>query len=206
MKPGDDVLVVAGAPIEGAEGAIGRYCGIGGEVWAYAYFDALPAPPGPGFARADVTAAAALHAGLSKADLEWFVRRAGDLAAVLGTLPDGPGLEAVDEPVLEGLAAVQELVDEGGATLSLISKVLHRRRPRLVPIYERATARRYADAPGRSNWQRLILGLRADLLDRGNAAALEGIQGRLAVALDGGVVPSRLRLLDIAIWMEATRS
>lgn len=93
-------------------------------------------------------------------------------------------------------------------TLGLLTKVLHRLRPRLLPIDDRAVSRRYARAAGttgRLPFDALVAALRDDLRDPDNAAALDGTGGRLAADLAPAPVPTPLRLLDIAVWMAEGR-
>jgi len=49
----------------------------------------------------------------------------------------------------------------------------------------------------------LLHRLRADLRDPANHAGLTQVQHLIAVTGDGALVPSRLRLFDIAVWMAA---
>lgn len=77
----NDDLTLAGHRVEQAGDVIRRFCGLpwsGGppETWASPYYDATM--PADGLLRlTDVTAAAALHPGLSRADLRLFHERKG---------------------------------------------------------------------------------------------------------------------------------
>ncbi len=210
-----EVLWAAGQPIVGFDDLVRRYCGLpwsGGapEVWAYTYYDAVTttdADIGP----VDVLATAALHPGLSQTDLAWFVEAAKEVADVLAALPRSASLTEANQlelGVLENLpalAAHRTGQAPGGVGLSLLSKVLHRKRPRLIPLIDRAITERYRHVTGRkgvSAWPSLVHALsRADLCNRDNAQILARLSIEMAEELETPV-PSHLRLLDIAVWMD----
>ncbi len=191
------ILTMAGRPLHNAEDNIRRYCGLpwsGGaaEVWAYAYFDAIPTNPDT-IEPIDVVATAALHPKLTQADLTWFLRRGGDLNAWLANVPD-VDLAHADAAVLDDLPRIAG----EGVQVSLLTKVLHRKRPGLIPMLDRAPLDWYRfklSSRGAAAWGEWVRLLAEDL------AANKDVLSSLRT-----IVPlSHLRLADIAIWMEGRK-
>ena len=206
-----DVLVCAGRPIPEYSDHIRRYCGLpwsGGpqETWAFAYFEVVPSGPGDAIEPIDVLACAAMHPGLSRADLIFFAERAAELEAWLSELPAELDLADADEATTAHIATLPDLTGDVG--LSLLSKVAHRKRPRLVPLFDRATSDWYRSVTGVrgvAGWTSLVDALRHDLDQANNRTVLAALGSELADALPAGP-PSPLRLADIAIWMGSARS
>lgn len=211
------ILWAAGRPIVGGDDLVRRYCGLkwsGGEpeTWAYGYFDCVgtdSAQIGP----VDVVACAALHGGLSREDLAWFPEASASLASLLEQIdPDlslsGASPEQLD--LLEGLPDLARLSTPSapdGIGISLLSKVLHRKRPALIPLFDRSVTERYRLVTGRKGetaWAPLVHALRADLLRPDNLEVLGELRDELAGEVEGPV-PTALRLLDIAVWMDERR-
>lgn len=206
-----DQLILGGKPLPRALDDIRRYCGLtwsGGppEVWAYHYFDAQPSEPDDVVTPGDVLATAALHSGLTKRDLTYFVRRGELLTRLLHQLPIDRDLADAGPEVLATIADVGPLTSDSAVGLALLTKVLHRKRPRLVPMAERALFEWYAGqtkSRGVRAWSNIIQALSSDLSATGNLGMLTGLQQDVAPQLPA--CPSHLRLVDIAIWMEARR-
>jgi len=194
-------LVCAGRPVPDAVDRIRRYCGLawsggGPEVWAYAYFDVLPTGPPDELGPVDVLAAAALHPGLSRAELEYFVIARGQLEDWLAGVADVDLANAADDEI-----AVLRLLPSltgGLVSLSLLTKVLHRKRPGLIPLCDRAVLDWYrpmTGARGERAWPALIDALQVDTANPNN--------GLVLATAPAAIRP--LRALDIAVWMGATR-
>lgn len=83
----------------------------------------------------------------------------------------------------------------------MLTKVLHRKRPSLIPLVDRALLDWYRPVTGERTataaWPALLHALRGDL------TANEVVLGRMSEALEDEIatVVSKLRLVDIAIWM-----
>lgn len=90
--------------------------------------------------------------------------------------------------------------DSDSVSVSLMSKVLHRKRPALIPMLDKATQDHYrAQLPtrGETAYPSLVTALQADL--RSNDKALERLGDQLTAELGQTLTP--LRIVDIAIWM-----
>jgi hypothetical protein len=173
------------------------------ETWAYAYFDRTPTGPGDLVGPPDLLATSALHPGFGRAEMDFFRGRGGDESCEqwLSALPVDVDLADADEETVEHLTKLPRPAD--AITLSVLSKVLHRKRPRLVPLFDRAIVDWYRPVTGRRGeeaWPELVRSLRSDQAIDQNREVLADITGEIAAEL-AGPVPSALRLVDMAIWM-----
>jgi len=208
----ESTLECAGRAMPRARDLIRRYCGLpwsGGdpEIWAYEDFDALPTGPDDLLGPPDYLAAAVIHPGFGGAEMAFF-RGGGGAAACeawLTPLPRDVDLADTDEAILAHLAGLSGLAD--GKWLSILSKVAHRKRPRLVPLFDRAIVDKYRPVTGVRGiaaWPALVRAMHSDLAAADNRRFLDDLRSDLAGELDGPV-PSDLRLLDIAVWMEGRK-
>ncbi len=197
------VLVIAGRQIEDAITRVRRYCGLEWlghppETWAYRYYDVVESDQ-RAVAQVDVLAAGALHLGLSRDDLSYFWNQRTALSAMIAEFPAALTLADADDSTIDRLAQIPEMFD--GVTLSLLTKVLHRKRPELIPLINRELIDWYRPVTGErratSAWLPILHGLRDDLVL--NAASLN-TAGR-ALDLELGRHLSHTRLVDIAVWM-----
>jgi hypothetical protein len=187
---------------------IRRYCGLtwsGGspETWAYRYFDLVPTELPHEVTPVDVVAAAALHPGLSRTDLSFFVDRADDLSDWLRRVPVDAELRTADSNLLTYLDALADFDD---VSTTLLSKVLHRKRPSLIPLLDRHIIDWYRPVTGERSatlaWAPIIRAMQQDLIGGANGS-LTAIADALRPELASP--PSAIRLIDIAIWMGAQR-
>jgi hypothetical protein len=206
-----NVLVCGGRSIAGYANNVRRYCGLtwsGGssETWAFRYYEGVATGSGDAIEPCDVLACAALHPGLLHSDLAFFAERADVFETWLTTLPGDVDLADADEPTVAHVASLPDLTDEVG--LALLSKVAHRKRPRLVPLFDRAISDWYRPVTGIrgvAGWRSLVDAVRQDLDEATNRRVLADLHSELTADL-GTTVPSALRLMDIAIWMSSVRS
>lgn len=201
-------LVVGGRPVRRAWDNLLRYCGLpwsgeAPETWAYRYYDLVETEPdlvGP----VDVLAAAALHPGLSRADLTYFSDHAERLSNWVASLPRDVRLRDSSDDVIGQMAELTAWED--APSVALLSKVLHRKRPELIPLVDRHVLDWYRPITGERSaagaWRPLLEALRADL-DGENAVLLAIMKVELDKMLRRG--PSHLRMLDITIWMTSRR-
>ena len=207
MSP--EVLVLGGRELPDALDDVRRYCGLPwsdgeGEVSAFQYYDALEERREDDVVRpVDVLSVAALHPGLRWRDLQYFSDEAPRLQAWFKKIPAGVDLADANEDVVTEVARVPERFD-GHPGLAILSKVLHAKRPRLVPILDRTLTDWYRPISarrGESAWGDCVWLLHGDLAMPSNRASLRMIRSELGAQL-GDMVPSELRIADIAIWME----
>ncbi|MBK5221562.1 MAG: hypothetical protein JJE52_01530 [Acidimicrobiia bacterium] len=196
-------LVLAGRPVPRTWDRVRRYCGLewsGGppEVWAYGYYDTISTDPGA-VDPLDVLSTAALHPGLSRADLAFFAEQRLEIEAWIAPLPLGLGLADADDATLEHLERLA--VWPAAPTLALLSKVLHRKRPELIPLVDRHVVDWYRPVTGERSapraWPLLLRAMRHDLAD--NAQAFDTLGTATVSRLDQRM--SDLRIADIALWM-----
>ena len=129
----------------------------------------------------------------------------------VAALPAVP-LEDADEATIAQVADLFAVLDQApyagkGVRGTIISKVLHRKRPDLVPLYDSRIFESYT-APGaipraahrtwREFMELLCTQMRDDL--RAETDAFDELVG---VAGDGGALLTRLRILDILVWRTA---
>lgn len=201
------VVRIGGRPVEGGWDRLARYCGLdwsGGadETWAFRYYDSVWSPPDNTVKPIDVVACASMHPGLSKSDLTFFHDEREAIAAWLDELPIDRGLGGVDGSVLRHLADLSSW--EVPVTLQLLTKVLHRKRPLLIPLVDRHVLDWYRPITGERSaakaWPGLLRAIREDL-DFTNAGFLHsmvaGIEDRTFERI------STLRAIDIIVWMGA---
>lgn len=198
-------LLCGGRPVPDVGDAIRRYCGLawsGGcdETWAYRFFDAIVDDDPTHLGAVDVVAAAALHPGLGQPQLAWFWGNRQPIDDWLASVGESASIDAADAGVIDALRALPSWSPPG--MLSLLTKVLHRKRPALVPMLDRALAEWYrpvTGARGEAAWEPLVEALRADLTEPGNRSSLVDLGNDLESDLGRTVTP--LRIVDIAIWM-----
>jgi hypothetical protein len=206
----DDLVTLAG-PIDDAIDRIRRYCGLdwsGGkpETWAFWYYDHISELPYPNVMRWDIVATAALHPGLTRRDLAYFAEGGSEaLDTWISVLPRDVDLADATDSLLDFVAQLPELTSAVG--LSLLSKVVHLKRPRLVPIFDKAVVDWYRPVTGlrgEAAWGNLLRSIRTDLLHQENRRVLHSAAEELKQA---GLAhnPTELRMFDIAIWMGSAR-
>jgi len=170
-------------------------------VWAYPYFDAVDLGDPDAVSAVDVVCSAALHPGLSREDLEFFLRRRVNLGAWLASVPLSVGLADATSELVAQVVGLAGLAD--GVGLSLLSKVIHRKRPALVPMLDRDIVDWYRPVTGlrgAAAWPSLVEAVRSDLADDNSRRVLAAIGSDLSGEVSGPV-PAPLRMVDMAIWM-----
>ncbi len=141
-----------------------------------------------------------------------------EMLPALGGIASLPAvsLEAASDAVVEQVADLFAVLDEapyagkGGPSAirgTIISKVLHRKRPDLVPLYDSRIFESYT-APGgierstHRSWREFMALLCRQMRDdlQAESAAFDDLVG---VAGDAGALLTRLRILDILVWRTA---
>lgn len=207
-------IVAAGREVPEALDRIRRYCGLswsGGppETWAWHYFDTVPTSQDDVVTPVDVLCATALHPGLSRDDLSYFREQQDEVAAWLRRVPTGRKLWEISESDVEHIAALPIALP--GAPITLLSKVLHRKRPQAIPLLDRHVIDWYRPVTGKraavEAWGPLVREMRVEALDGERrlmtAIALNGIEQELWPGVEPDERPrlTWIRAVDIAIWM-----
>lgn len=139
------------APFTEAEAFVRRYLTQPAENWAYPAYDGYPGGPAGELTAQDLFAPALLNAGISKLSSYYaFIALLPELNARLAHVPAGVSLGAATDPQLEAVADLIALLDAPGLPgirLTKFSKVIHRKRPQIVPLYDKHIARCYQDGP-----------------------------------------------------------
>jgi hypothetical protein len=197
-------VVAAGRRVPDAGLLVKRHLGLTApaEVWGARYFDVPPSDRST-VTTEDLLAAAALGVRITRESLTAFEDARPVLDEALRRLPIALSLADADDAVID---TISEAVRGSGLEATVAAKLLHRLRPRLVPPFDRATTDWYSTGLGNredGRPPRLFTHMRDDLARSDNRAALSKLQQTVSTTTDGGLVPSQLRLLDIAIWMAA---
>jgi len=117
-----------------------RYLANEGGLWAYPAYDAYPGNPGADVGRADLLAVSLLHA--HQRPIATYYSMEALLPILNGRLAD-PSLRGTladaEQPTLEALAWLFGILDDykpNQVSMVKLSKVLHRKRPELIPLYD----------------------------------------------------------------------
>lgn len=202
-------LVLAGRPIDGHEAwtRVFRYCGLPWndnppETWAFRYYDVIETDPTV-VTSEDVICAGALHPGLSREDLTYFWDQRDELSSWLDHFPIDLQLRTADDATIAQLAKLPTLFE--GPSLSLLTKVLHRKRPWLIPMIDREVIDLYRPLTGERRateaWAPLLHHLVDDLQTNRDALA----EIRFVLHMLHGLSVTDLRSVDIVIWMGGQR-
>lgn len=178
--------------------------------YSYPNYDLLVTNGSPELVDGDLLAPALMGVHIDAGRFSLLREMLPALEAV-GELPEVSLQEADDDHVM-CVAGLFGILDEPryagrGVRGTIVSKVLHRKRPDLVPIYDSRIFEAYT-APGvlprggDRSWQefmrQLCTQMRADLL--AESAAFTELQ---LGAEEAGVSLTKLRILDILVWRAA---
>lgn len=202
-------LVLGGRSIDRDEAwtRVLRYCGLpwdgnSPETWAFRYYDAIETDPTVVMPE-DVVCAGALHPGISRDDLTYFWDHRDQLTSWLDRFPVDMQLQNADEATISQLAELPSLFR--GPSLSLLTKVLHRKRPWLIPMIDREVIDWYRPLTGQRRavdaWSPLLHHLADDLRTNRDPLA----EFRFVLYMLHGLSLSDLRTADIVIWMGGQR-
>jgi hypothetical protein len=183
----------------------------GGDIYAYPAYDTLVTNSSTELVTGDLLAPTLLDAHVDFPRFTVLRRLIPVLNERIAALPSTP-LEATDDAGVATVARLFGVLDGGGSPVtgvrgSIVSKVLHRKRPDLIPLYDSRiwTAYTVAGAIPRTThrtWEEFMAQLcavmRTDLQDE--AARFTELQG---LAAKEGAELSPLRILDILVWMSS---
>lgn len=206
-----DVVSVGGARLERATaiGFVHRYLNSPAEHWAYPGYDGYPGGPTADVSEQDLLGPSLLNAGLRRVrSFDEFRDVLPSINQRLRKIPTAAALSDADVD-LPAIADVLGIVGDPGiyrVGLTTYSKVLHRKRPAAIPLYDEHVRRCYqeiGDAPvprqkGRS-WRDFafawIQAVRGDLTSQ-----LDFWQELARLTPTGGPAITPLRALDIVAW------
>jgi len=178
--------------------------------FAYPSYDRLVTNGSPALVDGDLLAPSLIGAEVDRGRFSLLREMLPALSGV-ADLPAGP-IEDADDAAIGQVADLFAVLDEApyagkGVRGTILSKVLHRKRPDLVPLYDSRIFESYT-APGaipraahrtwREFMQLLCTQMREDL--RSESEAFDELVG---VAGDAGALLTRLRILDILVWRTA---
>lgn len=181
--------------------------------YSYPAYDTLETNGSPALVDGDLLAPLLLGAHIDSGRFALLREMLPALEAV-ADLPEVDLQDADDDHVLcvAGLFGVLDEPRYAGRGIrgTIVSKVLHRKRPELVPLYDSRIFEAYT-APGAiprttdRAWQQFMLELCTQMRDdlRAEADAFDALQ---RLADDEGSPLTQLRILDILVWRSAEAS
>ncbi|QKE85163.1 DUF6308 family protein [Arthrobacter sp. NEB 688] len=125
----------------------------------------------------------------------------------LRPLPLDLGLQDAGEGTIEALGNLFALVDDGipGVRGTIFAKIVHRKRPALVPLYDKFVWRTYVEAPGSTikrsrsrSWREFVPLLAAEM--RRDLRRDPDFFDAVVQSSGTAVSITRLRALDIVAW------
>lgn len=179
--------------------------------YAYPAYDDLVTNGSADLVDGDLLAPSLLGAHVDYARFVLLKRMLPSICDGMTALPP-TALEDTDDAGIAAVARVFAILDEpiyarAGARGTIVSKVLHRKRPDLIPLYDSRIWSAYtiSGAIGRGShrpWvevmQALCHVMRSDL--RNNLAEFEALR---QAAAERGARLTPLRILDILVWMSS---
>lgn len=180
-------------------------------AYAYPAYDDLVTNGSPDLVDGDLLAPSLLGAHVDYARFVLLKRMLPSICEGMAALPP-TALEDTGDAGIAAVARVFSVLDEpiyarAGARGTIVSKVLHRKRPDLIPLYDSRIWSAYtiSGAIGRGShrpWvevmQALCHAMRSDLVhNRSEFVALQ------QAAAEKGARLSQLRILDILVWMSS---
>jgi Family of unknown function (DUF6308) len=207
---GELTIWLAGAPIVGARDKVHRYCGLpwsGGppEAWAFRFYDFQPRSDPNEIWSSNLMVCSVLHHSITRENLRGFARKVRQLEALLeDKILDEVDLADCRSNDLEGVFEIADLADEA-LDLELLTKMLHKKRPRMIPLFTKHLQERYRHLVmprGEASWPELVVEFKKDLEIEENRLALSQMREELGAQFCGDPI-SELRIADIALFMES---
>lgn len=203
-------LTIGGATVPGAEAesVVRRYLNTPSEHWAYPAYDSYPGGAGPQLSEPDLLAPILLNVRhLSLETYDALVAALPSLNESLDKVSAAVSLDAASDADLSPVMNLMGHLDDHalpGVRLTVLSKILHRKRPRLIPLYDEHIRRCYqaignAPAPpvkGRS-WTDFVCAW-IPVVQRDLQTQLTAWQELAQLAPGPAITP--LRALDIVAW------
>ena len=153
----------------------------------------------------DILVANKLRARMGSLELERFQGNRTGIEAALRSIPVSVALDdswAVQQSIWEAMENVYRACWDEGVREARTTKVLHKKRPELIPIIDQKTVigRYYAEYRGPKKFGvpgmvAVTKQIRQDMIE--NCGSLRRLQKELA---EKGIVRTRVRLFDILVW------
>lgn len=148
-----DVRIGGGSvPFETARTFVHRYLNTPKDHWAYPAYDAYPGGPSDAITEPDLLAPSLLGNALPDiAAYDALVSKLPAINAVLGAIPLETSLAGATYDEMSLVVDIFAFLDTHtmpGVRMALFSTILHRKRPRLIPLYDKHIARCYVDLDG----------------------------------------------------------
>ncbi|MBO1266659.1 DUF6308 family protein [Arthrobacter cavernae] len=146
-----NLLRVGGATIEHGKALefAEKYLANKEGTWAYPAYDGYPGHPGREIGRADLLAVALLNAHQAPIESYYGLESLiDDVNERLEALTSDERLETADQPLIDRVARLFGVLDKRRpkhVSLTKLSKVLHRKRPGLIPLYDKNIRRCYVE-------------------------------------------------------------
>ena len=199
------------APYAEAEAFVRRYLTHPADNWAYPAYDGYPGGPTRDVCEQDLFAPTLLNAGISKLSSYYALLAVlPELNKRLSHVREGIPLGEASRADLDAVAEVFAILDVPGIPgirLTKLSKVLHRKRPQIIPLYDEHIRRCYqvgvgapvSAARGRSWHDFALIWLPAVREDLASAQASTWDRfSRMTPPAGPPITP--LRALDIVGW------
>ncbi len=178
--------------------------------YAYPAYDQLVTNGSPALVDADLLAPALIGTEVDRGRFLLLRDLLPDLAGIADLPP--VALQDADDAVVARVADLFAVLDRApyagkGVRGTILSKVLHRKRPDLVPLYDSRIFESYT-APGAlprahdRGWQEFMAVLLTQMRDDLRAEA-DAFDALVALAEDAGAPLTRLRVLDVLVWRTA---
>jgi hypothetical protein len=137
-------------PVDTALAWATMYLQPGHGIWAYPAYDGYQPSDTPELSDADLLAPVLLNVRLSLRAYYGLQARRGDLDAILGRIDPEMSLASATDTDLQLIGDLFRVLDDSpihGVRATILAKVLHRRRPSFVPLYDSHIRRCYQDRP-----------------------------------------------------------
>jgi len=204
-----NIVQVGGVTANAADisAKVNRYLTDGGGRWSYPAYDSYPGSPGTAIGPADLLAPALLNVRMKNVGTYYALEGVlGQLNERLDAFPE-KSLRDAEAEDLKPLVHFIEILDSPGihgSRLTMLAKIVHRKRPALFPLYDSHVWKCYVGGDGfplpvdnKRTWghfaEAWLPAIQRDLRDQ-----WDFWQDLASLAEETPVTP--LRVLDIAAW------
>lgn len=177
-----------------------------GTIFAWPFYDGLETGGSDALADGDLLAPVLLNVPVSISTFGVLREVRGDLESRLAAVPNNVALRSASDDVVASVARLFAVLDEvevPGVRGTMLSKILHRKRPALVPLHDQFVRNAYVpsrvERVAKRTWEeyftQVMLAMRDDL---SRAPEAWDELSRPATAAEPAL--TELRVLDILAW------